>query len=390
MTYSTGASAHGFYEFFAGGGMARAGLGEGWRCLYANDIDEKKAASYEQNWGGDELQVADVSAVTTDDLPETAELAWSSFPCQDLSLAGSGSGLGGERSGTFWPFWRLMEALKEEERAPTIIVLENVCGALTSHRGRDFEAIGKAISDTGYRFGAVVMDAVHFVPQSRPRLFIVAIQGDIKLPDTVTLDRPDEHWHSRALIGAYGRLSKPYQDRWVWWSMPKPTARNTVLGDLIEEEPGGVKWHTRRETRYLLSLMSVVNRKKVTAAKKASHRMVGAIYRRTRPDGNGGRTQRAEIRFDNIAGCLRTPVGGSSRQTIMIVDGNKVRSRLLSPREASRLMGLSDDYELPEKYNDAYYLAGDGLVVPVVRHLAANVLEPVLTAANGSNKWEAA
>ena len=121
-----------------------------------------------------------------------------------------------------------------------------------------------------------------------------------------------------------------------------------MLADLIEEEPSGVKWNTQSETHYLLSLMSDINLKKVVAAKRASHRVVGTLYRRTRPDGNGGRIQRAEIRFDKIAGCLRTPLGGSSRQSIMIVDGTDIRSRLLSPREASRLMGLPDDYELPE------------------------------------------
>ena len=275
-----------------------------------------------------------------------------------------------------------MEALGVEGRAPVAIVLENVCGAITSHRGKDFEAIGKAISDAGYHFGAVVMDAAHFVPQSRPRLFIVAVQENIEIPDTAMRDGPDSQWHSGALIGAYERLPKPYRDGWVWWNIPKPPARTTVLADLIEEEPSGVKWNTQSETHYLLSLMSDINLKKVVAAKRAGHRVVGTIYRRTRPDGNGGRIQRAEIRFDNIAGCLRTPLGGSSRQSIMIVDGTDIRSRLLSPREASRLMGLPDDYELPENYNEAYYLAGDGLVVPVVRHLAAHVIEPVLAAAN--------
>lgn len=38
-----------FYEFFAGGGMARAGLGEAWECIFTNDIDEKKFASYRAN-----------------------------------------------------------------------------------------------------------------------------------------------------------------------------------------------------------------------------------------------------------------------------------------------------------------------------------------------------
>ena len=157
---------HSFYEFFAGGGMVRAGLGAGWSCLFANDIDPKKGACYSHNWGDSKLRLADVAELTTADLPGTADLAWASFPCQDLSLAGSGAGLRGKRSSTFWPFWRLMEALAEEGRAPTVVTLENVCGALTSHGGKDFAALSAAIVGGGYRFGALVIDAVHFVPQS--------------------------------------------------------------------------------------------------------------------------------------------------------------------------------------------------------------------------------
>ena len=40
-----------YYEFFAGGGMARAGLGPEWSCLFANDVDVKKGATYKANWG---------------------------------------------------------------------------------------------------------------------------------------------------------------------------------------------------------------------------------------------------------------------------------------------------------------------------------------------------
>jgi DNA (cytosine-5)-methyltransferase 1 len=106
--------------------------------------------------------------------------------------------------------------------------------------------------------------------------------------------------------------------------------------------------------------------------------MVGAVYRRTRPDEHGVSRQRAEVRFDDLAGCLRTPAGGSSRQTILIVEEKSVRSRLLSVREAARLMGLRDDYVLPTRYNDAYHVCGDGVCVPVVRHIAAHILEPIL------------
>jgi len=378
-----------FYEFFAGGGMARAGLGARWSCLFANDIDAKKASVYSRNWGGSELRTADIAALKAAELPGCADLAWASFPCQDLSLAGSGAGLQGERSGTFWPFWNLIKALSNEGRAPPLVVLENVCGALTSHGGKDFAVIGEAIVGEGYRFGALVIDAVRFVPQSRPRLFIVAVSEKRPIPASLVSVAPDRQWHTRALVRAYKGLSESARRNWLWWRLAPPAARNTVFSDLIEEEPRGVRWHTAAETEKLLNMMSPVNLEKVVAARRTGRRMIGAIYKRTRRDENGVRRQRAEVRFDNIAGCLRTPAGGSSRQTVMVVEPNGVRSRLLSPREAARLMGLPDEYELPKNYNQAYHLAGDGVVVPVVRHLAEHILEPVLHAYE-SDRSEAA
>lgn len=376
-----------FYEFFAGGGMARAGLGEGWNCLFANDFDPKKAASYAANWGADHLRVGDVAALSTADLPGKADLAWASFPCQDLSLAGSGAGLKGSRSGTFWPFWELMKSLGEEDREPNLVVLENVCGALSSHDGKDFAAISAALAGAGYRFGAVVMNAVKFLPQSRPRLFIVAVRKSVPIPSALISDGPEGEWHPSALTDAYGKLSKRSQAAWLWWRIPEPPKRTSIFADLVEDDPQGVTWHTAAETKNLLAMMSPTNLAKVDAAKKSGCRMVGTVYRRTRADGpNGEKMQRAEIRFDDVAGCLRTPTGGSSRQTIMVIEGKRVRSRLLSIREAARLMGLPDTYQLPKNYNEGYHLAGDGVAVPVVRFLAEHILEPLLAAARATDK----
>ena len=355
--------------------MARAGLGKDWTCRFANDFDPKKAASYAANWGDDHLVVGDVGALAVNRLPGHADLAWASFPCQDLSLAGSRAGLKGSRSGTFWSFWSLMEGLSAARRAPRLIVLENVYGLLTSNGGKDFAELGKAITELGYQFGAVLMDAVHFVPQSRPRLFVVAVASDAVVPSNLIRQDPSALWHPRALVEAKFKLSKPVQDRWVWWNMPAPPIRETVFADLIEDAPSGVQWHTKEETQALLDMMTLVNLEKVRAAKKTGERRVGALYRRTREG-----VQRAEVRFDDVAGCLRTPSGGSSRQSILVVEGKQVRSRLLSPREAARLMGLQDSYVLPAKYNDAYHLMGDGLAVPVIAHLARSILEPIVKA----------
>ncbi|MBM3607920.1 MAG: DNA cytosine methyltransferase, partial [Alphaproteobacteria bacterium] len=175
-----------YYEFFAGGGMARAGLGAGWQCLFANDFDAKKRDAYVANWGSEHFRLEDIHKLTVKDLPGHADLAWASFPCQDLSLAGNGAGLKGARSGAFWGFWNLMSALRDEARAPKILVLENVTGALTSNGGRDFAELCRALKAIGYVFGALTIDAVHFVPQSRPRLFIIAVREDIAIPATLT------------------------------------------------------------------------------------------------------------------------------------------------------------------------------------------------------------
>jgi DNA (cytosine-5)-methyltransferase 1 len=366
-----------FYEFFAGGGIVRAGLGPSWSCQFANDFNPKKAASYAANWGVEQLRIENVAHLTVNDLPGSADLAWASFPCEDLSLAGAGEGLKGARSGTFWPFWKLMRALATEGRPPRVIVLENVCGALTSHDGKDFAAIGTALAAGSYRFGAVVMDAKHFLPQSRPRLFIVAVRSALSVLAGLIAGGPVAPWHPKALIVAHGKLSRSAQAAWTWWRLPPPPVRNTALSDLIEETPKSVPWHSREQTKHLLALMSPKNLAKVEAAKRVGRSMVGGLYRRTRVE-EGAKVQRAEVRFDDIAGCLRTPAGGSSRQSIMIVQGALVRSLLLSPREAARLMGLPEDYVLPENYNEAYHLVGDGVAVPVIRFLAAHLLEPIL------------
>jgi DNA (cytosine-5)-methyltransferase 1 len=379
-----------FYEFFAGGGMARAGLGPEWTCLFANDFDFKKSAAYNLNWGGGVLKTADIRQIEAADLPGYADLAWASFPCQDLSLAGGGAGLKGERSGTFWPFWDVMNGLIAGNRAPKIIVVENVCGAITSHNGKDFAAICATFARAGYRFGALVMDAKHFLPQSRPRLFIAGVRSDLTLPEGITAQEPSDLWHTRALRTAHAALPPKTRASWLWWTLPKPPKRRARFADLIENNPKNVAWHTPAQTDALLAMMSEVNRAKVEAAQKTGKRMVGGVYRRTRHDAFGRKIQRAEVRFDDIAGCLRTPAGGSSRQTIIVVEGPEVRTRLISPRETARLMGLPDTYKLPDNYNEAYHLTGDGLAVPVVHHLSRHIFSPIIALATEGQKRAAA
>jgi len=361
-----------FYEFFAGGGMARIGLGAAWTCAFANDFDPVKAETYRANFpdAAAHLREGDVWALSPDDLPGRADLAWASSPCQDFSLAGGRAGLKGGRSSAFFGFWRLMEALDEAGRAPRLIVIENVVGLLTSHGGADFAALGAALAARGYRFGALEIDAAQVLPQSRPRVFVVAAR---EVPPRLAGASP---FHTRAVLAAQAALPAEIAAHWVWWRLDAPPARNTDLAALLEPD-AAVAWHTPAQTARLLALMAPLHSARLEAQ---GGRAVGGVFRRTRIE-DGRTVQRAEVRFDGLAGCLRTPRGGSSRQAIVVVGEGRVRSRLITPREAARLMGLPDSYHLPTTTTGALHVAGDGVAVPVVRWLAQELLEPLLSSA---------
>lgn len=369
------------YEFFAGGGLAGLGLAgrdrksSGFDTLFANDMDAAKGRAYVANHPNTPFRLGDVWSLTPGDLPGVADLAWASSPCQDVSLAGARGGLEAGRSGAFWGFWRLMQGLAREGRAPRVIVLENVIGLLTSggDKGRDFAAVCKAMVEGGYRVGALEMDAVHWLPQSRPRLFVVAMRGDEPgvAPEGAGPILP---FHTPRLIAAQAALPQAVRDAWAWWSLPVPPRRNLDLCAVLEPD-ATADWLD--DGGAVLALAAPLHRARLEAAVASGRRTVGAAYRRVRLE-NGRKIQRLEIRFDGLAGCLRTPAGGSSRQYVVVCDGGRARVRRLTGREAARLMGLSDDYRLPSSESAALKLTGDAVAVPVVRALTEGLLLPAL------------
>lgn len=363
------------YEFFAGGGLAGLGLA-GFRTVFANDLDPAKAASWRANHPDpDVLKLADVWDLRPDDLPGRADLAWASSPCQDVSLAGARGGLDARRSGAFWGFWRLMAALSEQGRAPRMIVIENVMGLLSSNGGQDFIAVCRALHEGGYVFGAVEADAALWTPQSRPRLFIIAARDD----DANVPGDPAPPFHSARVCAAQAGLPEDLKAGWRWWRLNAPARRNADLHTVLEPDDQ-VSWLSDTKNAALLDMLSPLHRRRLDAVLASGERRVGAAYRRVRME-EGCKTQRLEVRFDGLAGCLRTPAGGSSRQLVVVCAKGEARLRLLTGREAARLMGLPDSYVLPVRENAALKLMGDAVSTPVVRALAEQILKPSLSAA---------
>jgi DNA (cytosine-5)-methyltransferase 1 len=359
-------------EFFAGIGCACVGLGPDWRCQFANDIDPKKASVYRANLGADHLRVCDICDIHAVDLPEV-DLGWASPPCQDLSEAGGRSGLNGERSAAFWPYAGLLGPLARQGRAPKLAVIENVLGLITGHNGRDLIAVIEALADIGYVVGALVIDAVLFVPQSRERVFVIGVRGDLAIPASLNGMRPTPWCSTKSLVKALdGHVS--------WWTvLPLPAASPATLETCFDAKATG--WIRMQLSDFGEPSRSL--RREVETRLSAGGRHLGTAYRRRRPvkgSKTGEKISVWEPRFDGVAGALRVASsGGSSPQSWTLIENGRISRRKFTPREAARVMGLPDGFRLPPG-NDGLSCVGDGVCPQVVRFLAEHLLEPILQA----------
>lgn len=367
--------AHTFVDFFAGIGLFRMGMERaGWTPLLSIDHDPRKHRMHCGEFGESvPYLVGDVHDLRAADVP-TATLAHASFPCTDLSLAGSREGLSGPGSSAFWAFVRVLEDLGD--RRPVVVTLENVAGFVTSNGGRDFHAALAALNRLGYAVDAFVIDATHFVPQSRSRVFVLGV-ADGGLPDQAfqteralhNLQRPPT---LRAFIGANPDL------RWRLNDLPPMPVRTVSLCDLVDEE---AEWWPDERTHYLVSQMSDRHAHALAACVEQDTWTYGTAFRRTRVR-DGLKQSTAELRLDGVAGCLRTPKGGSAKQILVRVGRGRADARLLSGRECARLMGAEGyTFDPSLSRDDLLFGFGDAVCVPAVTWLAQTVLEAVLEAA---------
>jgi DNA (cytosine-5)-methyltransferase 1 len=364
-----------FADFFAGIGLVRLALeSRGWTHVFSNDIDPKKFEMYAENFRGDPPAtyiLADIYNLCGDDIP-TVMLAHASFPCTDLSLAGARAGLAGKHSGTLWALLRILGEMGS--RRPMVVMLENVTGFLTSHGGSDFRRAIAALNELSYVCDAFVVDAVHFVPQSRPRLFVIGAL-DASEPLT-TRDGPvfyESHVRPRELAASF--LLDP-KLRWRIRELPALPQSTHRLDEILEDLPSeSTVWWDDGRTKYLLSQMSERHAAVARTMIAADEYTYGTVYRRIRH----GRSM-AELRTDGIAGCLRTPRGGSSRQILLKAGRGQCRARFLTPREYARLQGVPDTFPITvTNRNQAYFGFGDAVCVPVVQWIADNYLNPLVT-----------
>lgn len=364
-----------FAEYFAGIGLFRMGLqSAGWRVVYANDWSRERAQMYRGFFGEDErYEVKDIFAVNSRTIPP-ATLATCSFPCIDLSLAGKRTGINGKHSGAFWGF---LDRLKEQgPQAPLIVVLENVTGWLYSNEGKDFYATAKALNEIGYACDVFMLNARSFLPQSRPRLFMIGIRDAYDNDDRGFL----AYRSNRLMPPRLKRLMLEGDDiQWTWLDIPEPPPyRSTGFSNHIVETipPDDHRWWPEHKVEKHLAMMSASHLAMVKSMARQEGERFRTFFRRVRREG-----QRAEVRSDDIAGCLRTAVGGSGKQFLVAVGNDSIRMRTLTPREYARLQGVPDSLPIVANTERQSLSAfGDAVCVPAVTWLAKEVLHPLIEA----------
>ena len=370
-----------FAEFFAGIGLVREAVEPlGWRCVFANDIARGKAEMYRARFGLEEFIVDDIRCLRVEDLPLHVDLVTASFPCIDLSLAGNRAGLAGKHSGTIWPFLDLLAARHDQNGAhgPAAVLLENVTGLLSSHGGRDLAEVCRFLATLGYAIDIVVVNARWFTPQSRPRLFVLAARD---LDERLSPLLGGYSMRASAVSCLRPPAVRRFQDAhaalpFVEMPLPEPPqrARHTLaqcLEDLPQDDP---RWWPEDKTQTLLKNMALPHRRRVEQLASGERDGVATMFRRRR----NGRTV-GEVRTDNIAGCLRTPQGGSSVQFLIDCRTGGPRIRPLTGREYARLQG-ADEFPIDVGDRQAQMGFGDAVCVPAVRWLVQHAFAHLVAA----------
>ncbi|MHB9031073.1 MAG: DNA cytosine methyltransferase, partial [Candidatus Latescibacterota bacterium] len=208
---------------------------------------------------------------------------------------------------------------------------------------------------------------------------IVAVKEAVSVRG-LTCRGPLSKYHTQSVVRAFQATR---DTEWIWWFLPPLPNHGVSFTDICESD---APVDSLEKTNTLLDMLSEKNINKLNAAKEKGVFIAGTGYKRIRKEANGEKIQRLEIRFDGISGCLRTPRGGSSRQVVVIVDGGEVKTRLLTIREAARLMGVRDTFKIPGTYNEAYRALGDAVAVPVTSFLANHLLVPLCQRASNGRK----
>lgn len=334
-----------FIDLFAGiGGIRRGFESVGGRCVFTSEWDKFCRETYRANYEIDHDIIGDITTVTdpASQIPDH-DLLLAGFPCQPFSIAGVSKkqslgrahGFACEAQGTlFFDIARILN-----EKRPAAFMLENVKNLRTHDKGKTFRVITKTLEEElGYQVHYKVIDARHFVPQHRERIFIVGFReptafswDDLQLPDLETA--------------------------------PK-------LISILHTEDGSEE--PRKD--YTVGPKALVNPKYVLSDKLWKYLRDYAAKHKAQGNGFGY----GLVTPDDVARTLSARYYKDGSE-ILVSRGARRNPRRLTPVECARLMGYGDQFKIPVSDTQAYKQFGNSVVVDVIKAVARVMAPHIVT-----------
>lgn len=307
-----------FIDLFAGIGGFRIALEElGGKCVFSSEWDRHAKETYFQNYG--EVPFDDITKFTRTDSENhlrslnisTHDILCAGFPCQPFSQAGRQLGFQDARGTLFFDILTIAK-----EKRPRVLFLENVKRLKGHDNGKTFTIICNSLREIGYKVYAKVVSAHDYgVPQKRERIFIVAFSSAVE------------------------------------FEFPKPSKRQQYenIGEFLEKNP---------DSSYTISDRMWIGHQR----RLQKHRNKG--------NGFGYSLFNPNDKYVNTISARYWKDGSE----ILINQKNK-NPRILTPREAARIQGYPEAFQLHPSKRHAYQQFGNSVAIPVIKAIGESILE---------------
>lgn len=308
-----------FIDLFAGiGGFRLAFESVGGNCVFSSEWDKLAAQTYEANFG--HRPEGDITEIPAASIPDH-DILTAGFPCQPFSIAGVtkhnalGNAHGFEHSTQGTLFFDVARIIKAKR--PRAFLLENVKNLLSHNKGQTFSVIKQTLEDElGYHVYPELLDAKSLVPQHRERIYLIGFREDID------------------------------------FNLPPLPELQPKFKDILEPEVDAKYTLTNHLWKYLRDYAD-----------------------KHRAKGNG-----FGFGLTNLDGVARTLSARYYKDgsEILIPQGEGMNPRRLTPRECARLMGFPEDFKIVVSDTRAYKQFGNSVVMPVVQHIAREMIKCLL------------
>ncbi|MGT2911629.1 DNA (cytosine-5-)-methyltransferase [Streptococcus cameli] len=325
MTNSVSSPQSGKYAiaaFFSGVGGIELGFEQTneFRVVYANEFDKYARMTYQLNYPDTFLDGRDIHAVEAEEIPsETVDVIVGGFPCQAFSIAGYRKGFEDDRGDLFFELLRMIEA-----KRPKAIFVENVKNMVSHDHGNTFKVIREALTENNYFIKWKVLNGKDYgnIPQNRERIYIVGFDN---------------------------------KEAYDLFEFPEEIKLTTTLQDVIDfgADPTENYYYREGKQSFYEELKHAVTSQ-------------DTVYQ--------WRRQYVRENKNGVVPTLTANMGtGGHNVPLILTDKGEIRK--LTPKETFNVQGYPKTFKIPENVSNGqlYKQAGNSVVVPVIKRIAANI-----------------